>query len=855
MRNRGVEIYMLNEKEGNIINTFDLKSLINLKGLSDKNHIAALINIHEFVSDLVVGEKPNITHLLQCSFLISQQVLRGVPLRTAFNNAVLDIYCKPRSMNDFNTNDTVTTIKTKITEVLLVKNKQNTSHLDDLYNCSVTLKPGNFHKYSEIEKIKQQSAFLNVYLSGNESCRKTMFYFLIQLYSVTSVEDLSTRNLFLKQLLQKSEYLDAVVSLQEILANILPKTSYDLPQDFRWLPDTMYNNRNVSSSNKMFLAMFLSAKQMIFNEQLKATKKHKGMLLIEYMENVLAKKMEAKIEDVFVTEALNLLKAYDGFLQRIIHDDNVEIADHQIIELLSLIKWRFVLNSIMLVQIQKIKPVQLRELLVNLHIHYKWFTEFAVNKLSEVLNIQVSKDLNLVLQKIDSVVSKRFSLVRKIAECYQEQIKPPPPLINEVQLKIVPEFNGIVRKFDIYNRFNDFENVMSVIEAEEQLRFYLVNVHLELDFEFTKVPDDFLKLKQIIAEAVSKPCNKYMVHLLPIVDYFSRLIVLKIKTNFDIQGHENQLKNQVNVPCSLAGVLLRYSKKNDERLAHEILTEIHRYLMKSAACAPQQFLNFQNTVNEEDDIVLVLPQSAPVLSILVLKLLMPSNEENNVVTQFGVCDLVTNQRRTISLLLWKNMQQLSSTEYDQLANNINYVIQEFTAFLNHLAAALNVEVTQADLLERTQILINHIENTIQNTSQDKQNLILLLNLCCKEIQELQSHVEFTSKTISIANVYMLLGYLKTFLNINIPVIDPMVKITLLRKYCLEDIEDSSILKRNYELQNCVYSDSYKSLHAYTPLLDNKIERLNAENEEYQKYVSVRPKDSSYDTLTQVYFNL
>lgn len=55
MRNRGLEIYMLNEKEGNEINELDLKSLVDLKGLSCNNHIAALIKVHDFISDLIIG--------------------------------------------------------------------------------------------------------------------------------------------------------------------------------------------------------------------------------------------------------------------------------------------------------------------------------------------------------------------------------------------------------------------------------------------------------------------------------------------------------------------------------------------------------------------------------------------------------------------------------------------------------------------------------------------------------------------------------------------------------------------------------------------------------------------------------
>lgn len=54
MRNRGIEIYMFNEKE-NGVNDFDLKSLIDMKGLKDTTFINTLINIHNFIGSCTLG--------------------------------------------------------------------------------------------------------------------------------------------------------------------------------------------------------------------------------------------------------------------------------------------------------------------------------------------------------------------------------------------------------------------------------------------------------------------------------------------------------------------------------------------------------------------------------------------------------------------------------------------------------------------------------------------------------------------------------------------------------------------------------------------------------------------------------
>lgn len=58
MRNRGIEVYMFNEREGGV-NEFDLKSLINLRGLQDQNLINALIDVHNFIDSHILGARIN----------------------------------------------------------------------------------------------------------------------------------------------------------------------------------------------------------------------------------------------------------------------------------------------------------------------------------------------------------------------------------------------------------------------------------------------------------------------------------------------------------------------------------------------------------------------------------------------------------------------------------------------------------------------------------------------------------------------------------------------------------------------------------------------------------------------------
>lgn len=56
MRNRGTEIYMLSNEETPITNHYDIKSLIYKNGLHDPKLIHCLLQIHDFICNLIIGK-------------------------------------------------------------------------------------------------------------------------------------------------------------------------------------------------------------------------------------------------------------------------------------------------------------------------------------------------------------------------------------------------------------------------------------------------------------------------------------------------------------------------------------------------------------------------------------------------------------------------------------------------------------------------------------------------------------------------------------------------------------------------------------------------------------------------------
>lgn len=629
MRNRGIEIHMFHDNN----NDFDLKAMIGAKGLKNNAIVNNLIEIHEYIGGYILGEPFGLSHLLQSSFLLAQQLERGMNVKLAFLNTILDVYYKTKSENDFSLNDFDALLKTKINELLNRKK-------EDLYNEKTTININYLQSQSEIEKIKQQTSLLQT-----KSFDLSLLYMLAQIYSITSAEDFDTRNLLLRNLLGEKDFEIAAMICKSI-GDLLPEEPADLPQDLRWIPYSVYKNRNLSEPNKIMLNMMISVQSI--NLKLNV---EKGFL-IEYMRNVKLRKMEGKIDDVVVVMGLVLFEKYNDFLQNITTTKSVIMNDEQFIQTLSLIRWRNSFQKSFLVKIPKQNTIQFQEMLSNLHIHYKWFSKYAIHNLLHLLNIEISESLQEVVEKTDQIITQELSPLKKIAKLYQKLNNLPPPLINTNQLVLIPAFNELTKKLDLYNKCNDFEIVLNNLQKHRNV---LIEISMQLNYDLCDYPENF---RNILVDSKPEALMKsYEIQLLPLLDHFVRKEVL-IMRNFGIKN--NILMNSLTVPCSLAGVWLRYNQNFDARLEHEINTEIYYYLMNCATQHPTKFLNCKS---EEEEIVFL--DFSPTLSYILMQMLIPDDNLNRFTCLGNYVD-VRKQLRIVEEVLWRNMKQFSSFEGDYL---------------------------------------------------------------------------------------------------------------------------------------------------------------------------------------------
>ncbi|XP_037699423.1 midasin isoform X2 [Choloepus didactylus] len=93
MRNRGLEIYVSGEGDGNIPDDLDLKVLLHSFGLVGDSVCDILLALHRETRDAVIGSPTSsMSTLIQTALLIVQYLQRGLSLERAFSEACREIY-------------------------------------------------------------------------------------------------------------------------------------------------------------------------------------------------------------------------------------------------------------------------------------------------------------------------------------------------------------------------------------------------------------------------------------------------------------------------------------------------------------------------------------------------------------------------------------------------------------------------------------------------------------------------------------------------------------------------------------------------------------------------------------------
>ncbi|NXE72930.1 MDN1 protein, partial [Cochlearius cochlearius] len=98
MRNRGIEIYIPGENDGNVLDNLDLKLLLHGLGLVGDSICDALMAVHSETKAAIAGSVSSLSPLLQAAALIVQQIQRGLGLAKSFYRACWEVYGRSQQL-------------------------------------------------------------------------------------------------------------------------------------------------------------------------------------------------------------------------------------------------------------------------------------------------------------------------------------------------------------------------------------------------------------------------------------------------------------------------------------------------------------------------------------------------------------------------------------------------------------------------------------------------------------------------------------------------------------------------------------------------------------------------------------
>ena len=587
---------------------------------------------------------------MQSSLLISQQLQRGIGISEAFISTILDIYCSDQFVFDSN-------LQTKECVGFEIKKVLNSSikHMES-FNDAVTLKTNNIHYCSRLEKINQQISLLETFTDSTKELNcNVLLYLMIHCYSITSFDDLSIRYKYLERYLTLKKF-DALKNINDIFYKYLNNQQYYrnncLPVDGRWLLQTCQENIDLFCNKLFFIMYYISYKS--FREPLTDrtyNKQKNKFTLLQYMNSVKLKKIEVRTDDTVLGELLNLLDSYDYFIDEIFQCAQVSITESQLIEIISLSKWRFILY-------QNLKSVLANvissELISNVHVHVRWFMKFSYFKIKQIINGTINDFKILpIMNRMHSNLEGKFSVLQKIGRCYQKTISKPPPLKYLTQYDVRSDFEKILEIFDT-NKLN--EHTLGLMTCKNTMIQLLIDTKSRLSYEFEDIPEEYVHLKKTCDNYRNsdKKCTKKenIISTLPIIDYFSLLNIYRVRCDFI-----ETPTCPITIPLSLQGSLKYYSHEKDKRFLHEIKTNTTYYLLNNSAVQPGLYM-------KEASMEKKLNLHSPLLSYSIINLLISPDSSKGIVTNFERCNDIVQQRLYLNSLLWRNSCALSEDTYN-----------------------------------------------------------------------------------------------------------------------------------------------------------------------------------------------
>ncbi|KAK0095768.1 hypothetical protein PV326_007436 [Microctonus aethiopoides] len=523
MRNRGVEIFLLDNSDLGDINTLDLRSMMFDLGLTQNNHQDTLLNIHhEILSKGLCADKLSSIQLLHSAFLITQQISRGFPVENAFTNACIDVYIKSKYIYQSENKERIMSIidinmkKYNIDKCIepiidLSAATLNIRNLQDNAKCSMIKQQGILllallNKFSRKNNMEDTAItttkFLNEYFFSNNmneiyyedhdknyldvNVEKLYPYLLYLFFLKSSADDVEIRKLWLEEYINRNEIIMSEkekLSIEKMTKEILISAKDLKSPSQPWYSHALsakIEDDPFSRALSISMALHLICFNVIDFQVPQLKKSKKNLSIQEYSyglyENIIMK------HDTYNIPIINYFYPFvlqvNEWLSNYVKSFDRPFDSTSLITFRLGVQWfkRFYkLGTNLCIDVSNSSANFDREYVkTTLLMHYKWLR----NNLIRIEWPHSHDELSQIMAKFDQQLYARYAL-RKRAKCVKKHLFGPPIFRNST---IALNYEQLANYGDVFNLISychrDFERKLIYLQVDEisQLRSEVIKL-------------------------------------------------------------------------------------------------------------------------------------------------------------------------------------------------------------------------------------------------------------------------------------------------------------------------------------------------------------------------------------------
>ncbi|CAK1584663.1 unnamed protein product [Parnassius mnemosyne] len=862
MRNRGVELFLLRPDDwetslSETIPYLDLVALLSSCGLPER-YYAVCIKCHELMTSFIQGlERPTISHLIQASYLTWQQLVRGIPCRSALWNSFADVYIKPRSGSDFVSNVNVPLAEMKNIMLKALEKELEKEEYDEinLSNTTHTLSIKGLCAKSSDEIGKQIAYPVVKQLSTKDSCPDNALHYLFSIfvsYQKCHKETLFILHSIIKEYVSHEKNNKALIladQLNEKAFKYLQEISSNLSTHQRFYPESEMQLAKVIPETNVILTLLYNELHKVFTE----TSKHeKHFSALEYSKAVLSN----SLTDDFVEYPI--LKFCQLYIQRV--DDEIVKAvklardsfnDKIFCQILQLLNWRsrfigICSKPIFVLTKSNRTPILKEEIIPLLNVHNKWLRKYLLNQLFKLPgNNKGLEKFNTDLEKMnlhnqnDSVTMPKLS--KKLRKLYGQ----PKLYENETEQSLCIQRSDIYKSLTL-DMNHPIEKQVTKIRVGSMP---ISDLSLVID-----VPEEnVLKTVQDIVtrnlENAKDLDKSFHLKLLPIHLYAVQRVLCLIKSdllniinkmnsndkNYTISNNViDVLTYLVNIGKEIKGfppallVLLKMiqniitdNEVNFERISSisvKLWDELYKMLVNSPVVYPLPFLIPTESQTSEDSIQDIPSNSErvstnlPLMPFYIQKLTIHTDDKSSrhvlAYESVPLKDRVEYSMQLDALLntLWKNIGALDTAAALKLKTDADFETKKYEQLIYHLHSFV-----QEKLSNSSNSVPSNDDIRLQEYFKDDTTFVNMLTTASQTYKNLNIIVKESSRTneenmrakILTAELSMLTSFLFIKIMAEISPMDHVEKHRLKVQYIEEDVKMFDALLSVYYIHGVV----------------------------------------------------